>query len=210
MISPSLPHLQSLINSGLNEQQRAAVLHDREALLIIAGAGSGKTRVITTRIAHLIANQGVAPHHIVALTFTNKAAGEMKERLHHLFEGSQRLPFIGTFHSYCLQLLRSYPTLTAHQQFTIMDADDQQDLIKKIIKQYALAKHITASQITYAISRHKNRLASGANNAVAMEIGTLPMLREIYLQYEAEKASARCLDFDDIILRVLEGLQKNV
>lgn len=210
MISPSLPHLQSLINSGLNEQQRAAVLHDREALLIIAGAGSGKTRVITTRIAHLIANQGVAPHHIVALTFTNKAAGEMKERLHHLFEGSQRLPFIGTFHSYCLQLLRSYPTLTAYQQFTIMDADDQQDLIKKIIKQYALAKHITASQITYAISRHKNRLASGTNNAVAMEIGTLPMLREIYLQYEAEKASARCLDFDDIILRVLEGLQKNV
>ncbi len=207
MTTTHFQDLQQLISTGLNDNQRTAVLHDREALLIIAGAGSGKTRVITTRIAHLIANNGVEPHQVVALTFTNKAAGEMKERLLQLLQGIHRLPFIGTFHSYCLQLLRSYPALTGMPQFTILDADDQQDLIKKIMKQYALAKYITASQITFAISRHKNRVAAG--NLAAMEIGVIPMFKEIYLQYEAEKASSRCLDFDDLILKVLEGMQKN-
>jgi DNA helicase-2/ATP-dependent DNA helicase PcrA len=207
-MNPSAPDLQKLINSHLNDQQRTAVLHDKESLLIIAGAGSGKTQVITTRIAHLIANQGAMPHQIIALTFTNKAAGEMRERLHKLLAGQYGLPFIGTFHGYCLQILRNYPQLTNLQQFSILDADDQQSLIKKIMKQYALAKHITASQITYAISKYKNRLAT--NNAVAIEVGALPMMKEIYIQYEAEKVSARCLDFDDIILRVLEGLKKDI
>ncbi len=207
MTTTSSHNLEQLISTGLNDNQRTAVLHDREALLIIAGAGSGKTRVITTRIAHLIANNGVEPHQIVALTFTNKAAGEMKERLLQLLEGIHRLPFIGTFHSYCLQLLRTYPMLTGMPQFSILDADDQQDLIKKIMKQFALAKYITASQITFAISRHKNQVAAG--NVVALETGMIPMFKEIYLQYEAEKASSRCLDFDDLILKVLEGMNKN-
>ncbi|MBM3893443.1 ATP-dependent DNA helicase PcrA [Candidatus Dependentiae bacterium] len=210
MIKMTITHVQDLahlIETGLNENQRTAVLHDRESLLIIAGAGSGKTRVITTRIAHLIANNGVEPSQIVALTFTNKAAGEMKERLVHLLGGVHRLPFIGTFHSYCLQLLKNYPLLTGMPQFSILDADDQQDLIKKIMKQFALAKFITASQIMFSISRYKNQVAAG--NVVALETGIIPMFKEIYLQYEAEKSSARCLDFDDLILRVLDGMHKN-
>jgi DNA helicase II / ATP-dependent DNA helicase PcrA len=197
----------TFLTTGLNEQQRNAVTQPNRAILIVAGAGSGKTRVITSRIAHLIINQGVNPRSIVALTFTNKAAGEMKERLHKQFEGHYKLPFIGTFHSYCLQLLRTHSTLLPHPTFTIMDADDQLDLIKKIIKKYALAKHITASNLVYQISKYKNRLFSSP--ALAEELGFTPMMREIYYEYETEKANAHCYDFDDLILTVLKMLASN-
>src|SRR3989304_1208093 len=126
------------VKNSLNDPQRAAVKKETGALQVIAGSGSGKTRVITSRIANLIINHGVEPRSIVALTFTNKAAGEMKQRLAGTFQTYHQLPFIGTFHSYCLMQLRTHARLLPFPSFSIMDADDQQDLIKKISKKYAL------------------------------------------------------------------------
>jgi DNA helicase-2/ATP-dependent DNA helicase PcrA len=205
-MNPIHQTFNTFLTTALNEQQRAAVLQANNALLVIAGAGSGKTRVITSRIANLVLNEQVAPHTIVALTFTNKAAGEMRDRLVATFQGQYRLPFIGTFHSYCLTLLRTMPTQFGLPHFTIMDADDQLDLIKKIMKRFAVAKHVTANQVCHQISQYKNRMFDPiARN----EQWLTPMLQEIYLTYETEKTNAHCLDFDDLIVRVLQGLKSN-
>ena len=125
--------------STLNPQQREAVKETDGPLLILAGAGSGKTRVITVRIAHLIADRGVQPYNILAVTFTNKAAGEMRERVEHLLRGSslQSAPLIATFHSLCVRILRRH--IDALQEgytrsFTIYDQDDSVRLVKGCIK----------------------------------------------------------------------------
>lgn len=196
------------LESGLNDPQRNAVMQKDGALLIIAGAGSGKTRVITSRIANLIVNQNVEPRSIVALTFTNKAAGEMKERLMTTFDAHYGLPFIGTFHSYCLQILRTNPTLLPFQNFSIFDADDQLDLIKKISKKFALTKQATPTQIVSFISQYKNKIVA-LDDASSSGTWFPPYLKEIYLEYETEKAKSHCLDFDDLILSVLHILRTN-
>ncbi len=206
MIENIKQSFNNFVNDGLNDRQQEAVIYEGSALLIIAGAGSGKTRVITSRIANLVINQNINPRSIVALTFTNKAAGEMKERLQKLFGGYHKMPFIGTFHSYCLMLLRTNPSLLPFSTFSILDADDQIDLIKKIIKKYALAKNLTATNICYTISNYKNKTFAGN---VSNELELPPLLKEVYLEYEAEKAQAHCFDFDDLILYVLKILQKN-
>ena len=192
------------INSGLNNFQRQAVECDTPAALVIAGAGSGKTRVITARIAYLILKKHADPTSIVALTFTNKAAGEMKERIAKFLSGSKRLPFVGTFHSYCLLLLRRNPSLVPFANFSIMDSDDQVDLIKKIINKNGLQKKISANQATYQLSTYKNNLL--VRN---MEEFVNPLIREIYQEYEAEKSAAHCLDFDDLLFQVLQLFRKN-
>ena len=206
MIEALKQDLNTFIASNLNDQQRAGVVADTKAVLIIAGAGSGKTRVITSRIAHLILNEGVSPSSIVALTFTNKAAGEMKERLVKTFQGHYKLPFIGTFHSYCLLQLRANPSFLPFPNFSILDADDQIDLIKKISKKYALAKHLTPSNISYAISQHKNKTFAGSSDDA---FWFSPMMRDVYVEYESEKAKSHCFDFDDLILQVLQLLKTN-
>src|ERR1700733_4979714 len=134
MIEHIKESFKSFLDTGLNKPQQEAVLQKDGALLVIAGAGSGKTRVITSRITNLILHENVEPRSIVALTFTNKAAGEMKERIVRTLGTHYRLPFIGTFHSYCLLLLRSNPHLLPFTQFSILDSDDQSQLLKKIIK----------------------------------------------------------------------------
>ncbi len=208
MIDAIKNSFNNFVQRELNEQQRAAVLQKDGALLIIAGAGSGKTRVITSRIAHMIINEKIEPRSIVALTFTNKAAGEMKERLINLFQAHYQLPFIGTFHSYCLLQLRTHPTLLQFPSFSILDADDQLDLIKKISKKYALAKHITPSSVCSQISNYKNKMVGTDNPDVSVELFS-PLMREIYLEYETEKSRAHCFDFDDLILTVLQLLKNN-
>jgi len=197
----------NFLTQELNEPQRQAVQQSSGALLVIAGAGSGKTRVITTRIANLVINNEIDPGRIVALTFTNKAAGEMRERLINTFQSHYRTPFIGTFHSYCLLLLRSNPYLLPFPSFSILDADDQLDLLKKISKKYSLAKHITPSHLCHHISRYKNSLMQQTNDMPYNF--AIPMFREIYLEYEAEKSHAHSLDFDDLITQILIALQKN-
>lgn len=192
------------VNSGLNEFQRKAVVCDDPATLVIAGAGSGKTRVITSRIAYLILKKNADPTSIVALTFTNKAAGEMKGRIAKFLSGSKKLPFVGTFHSYCLLLLRRNASLLPFSNFSIMDMDDQIDLIKKIINKNALTKKITANQATYQLSHYKNNLL-----VRKMDDFVNPLIKEIYQEYEAEKSAAHCLDFDDLLFQILNLFRKN-
>jgi DNA helicase II / ATP-dependent DNA helicase PcrA len=197
----------TFLSKNLNTPQQSAVTQKDGALLVIAGAGSGKTRVITSRIAHLVINESVDPGTIVALTFTNKAAGEMRARLISTFQAHHQTPFIGTFHAYCLLLLRSNPTILQFPHFSILDADDQLDLIKKIAKKYALTKQVSPTQICHQISLYKNRLI--AEHVMAQDVGLSPLLRELYLEYETEKARSHCLDFDDLIIQVLQALQNN-
>ncbi|MFH0898717.1 MAG: UvrD-helicase domain-containing protein [bacterium] len=191
---------KEFIKKNLNKPQQNAAIQEKGSILVIAGAGSGKTRVITSRITHLILEQQIDPLSIVALTFTNKAAGEMKERILKFLGARHELPFVGTFHSYCLFLLRSNPTLLPFPQFSIMDTDDKINLIKKIIKKNALEKLATAHQLNYQLSQIKNKLQQSTDNQTIFEH---PIIKEIYLEYEAEKASCHCFDFDDLILQAL-------
>lgn len=193
----------NFLEQGLNPSQREAVTTTSGALLVVAGAGSGKTRVITSRITHLILNEGVEPDAIVALTFTNKAAQEMKERIVSSLNTTKKLPFVGTFHAYCLTLLRNNTHLLPFAPFSIMDADDQEQLIKKILKKYTAQKYTTATQMQYMISLFKNRLA-GQNQADYKESWNTQLFKEIFLEYEQEKMQAKCLDFDDLLGKVLD------
>lgn len=189
------------IAQELNNPQKQAVTLKNGALLVIAGAGSGKTRVITARITNLIVNEGVDPRTIVALTFTNKAAEEMKSRIVNFLGGKYSLPFVGTFHAYCLQLLRNNPQLLPFPHFSILDADDQATILKNLVKKFSTEKQINASQLAYQISSIKN----SQDDAII----TQPVLRELYQAYEAEKNAAHAFDFDDLILNVLRLLKKN-
>ncbi|HLM60202.1 MAG TPA: UvrD-helicase domain-containing protein, partial [Pyrinomonadaceae bacterium] len=151
------------ILSSLNPQQRKAVEQTEGALLVLAGAGSGKTRVITLRIAYLIAEKGVAPYNILAVTFTNKAAGEMRERVNAFLHGQQlqSAPLISTFHSLCVRILRQ--DIEALQEgytksFTIYDTSDSQKVIKACVKDIGMdEKQLSARTVQSAISSSKNR-----------------------------------------------------
>lgn len=186
----------------LNPHQQEAVATTEGAVLVVAGAGSGKTRVITTRIAQLI-HDGVPPQSIVALTFTNKAANEMKERLKKSLGPGHVLPFLGTFHSYCLLLLRRHPYIAPFEPFSIMDSDDQEALLKRLLKSYGLEKQISASQFVHTIAQFKNK------NEKEEEFFVQPVLRELYQTYEKEKKAAHLCDFDDLLTHVLNALESN-
>ncbi len=192
---------------SLNEQQRQAVVLTQGAVLVVAGAGSGKTRVITARMAAIIADPAHDPSSIVALTFTNKAAQEMRARL-LVAVPSERAskPFVGTFHAYCLLLLRMNAHLLQFPQFSILDADDQESILKKIITTQGLQKRMTPSQAGYGISALKNNMITDGQRALH---DVTPLLRDIYLAYETEKENARCFDFDDLLIQVLRLCRKN-
>jgi DNA helicase-2/ATP-dependent DNA helicase PcrA len=189
--------LQRLLDS-LNDTQRAAVTPERGVLLVHAGAGSGKTRVITTRIINLLAAHDVLPSAILALTFTNKAAREMRERVVAQLGPQSPVPFIGTFHAFCVRLLKQNRYLFGGDDFTILDQDDREKLIKTIIAASGTSKQITPSAASHAISAIKNDGLSARGDL----IGNL-LLRDIYMRYEQEKKNAHCLDFDDLLT---EGL----
>jgi DNA helicase-2/ATP-dependent DNA helicase PcrA len=198
-----------LLKKNLNKPQKEAVVKENGSILVIAGAGSGKTRVITSRIAHLIIKQNATPESILALTFTNKAAEEMKARLTRLLGTTRRLsrrlsmPFVGTFHAYCLLLLRTNPTLLPFSDFSIIDENDQKALLKKLIKSNNLEKQVSVTQIKHQISKSKNQLEGNT------EIYKNPFFKEIFLAYETEKSQSHCFDFDDLLLTVLHIFQKN-
>lgn len=209
--------LKTFIATQLNAPQQQAVMHDNGPILVIAGAGSGKTRVITARIAHLILEKGVAPSAIVALTFTNKAANEMKERIGK-FLGSESakdspdrhsrdLPFVGTFHSYCVRLLKANQELLETPFFSILDDDDQKKLISGILTRNGLEKQISARNATYTISQIKNKLHNPDANV--QDMFTLPFMYDVYQAYEKEKTASHVLDFDDLLLTALKLFKKN-
>lgn len=185
----------------LNKSQEEAVLHIKGSTLIIAGAGSGKTRVITSRISHLLETKEGNSNSIVALTFTNKAAKEMLERIGEMTNGAHALPFIGTFHSYCLRLLKRYGYNIGLENFSIMDSSDQDKLLQNIVKKFALNKKTNSRQLAYHISNAKNLSAIGEKYHLFEYDQTM---QEIFVAYEEEKKHSKCLDFDDLIIKGVE------
>ncbi len=188
----------------LNPEQRQAVITTSPAVLVIAGAGSGKTRVITSRIAHLITNQGAIPSQIIALTFTNKAANEMKERIAHLIPEYLQMPFVGTFHSYCLLLLRKYRRFTQMETFSLIDTDDQKSMLKRLLEKFGVDKRITASQLQYTLSSIKNQSYKMLNDHSMNNL-----IQQLSIEYEREKAKAQVLDFDDLMIKILDLFKTN-
>ncbi len=199
---------ETFVQENLNPLQQQAVLHSKGPLLVVAGAGSGKTRIITTRITHLILNENVTPSSIIALTFTNKAATEMKERIATFLDKKNGMPFVGTFHAYCLQLLKTHPHLLKHPTFSILDEDDQRKIISRLIAKSHSGKKITAKQVAYHISKIKNSVLP---NKQELEIptNTDPLVRQLFAAYETEKELGKCFDFDDLLIEVLKIFQGN-
>lgn len=189
---------------NLNPTQKAAVIKPDGVALVIAGAGSGKTRVITSRISYLITELGASSRSIVGLTFTNKAANEMKERIHALLPEGSPMPFVGTFHSYCLLLLRTYKRFTGIETFSIMDSEDQKAMLKRLVDSFRLETRISPTQIQHAISCLKNNMQKQLQNYSMQN-----MIQQLYIEYEAEKKRANVFDFDDLMIKVLDLFKTN-
>ena len=196
--------LEQLISQQLNPEQREAVLHSTGPLLVIAGAGSGKTRVITTRIINSLVQEKISHYSLIALTFTNKAAQEMRERVTTFLQTKQNIPFIGTFHAYCLSLLRSYSHLLDLPTFSILDSDDQKQLLQTIIKKAFLEKRVHVSSLAYQISAFKNNHA--LNPQASWDD---PFIIQLYQTYEGEKEKSKCIDFDDLLILIHKLFEKN-
>jgi DNA helicase-2/ATP-dependent DNA helicase PcrA len=197
----------TFLETHLNDEQRKAVTHEKGSILVVAGAGSGKTRVITARITNLILNHQMPAESIVALTFTNKAALEMRERISHFLGNDRILPFIGTFHSYCVRLLRRNQHMLDNPFFSILDETDQQKLISTILQRNDVQKKITARQVAYYISHIKNHMADPTNPT--FDSANNRLMHELYIAYEQEKRTNKSLDFDDLLLETLTLFKKN-
>lgn len=200
-------NFNKFLTHDINEVQQTAVKHRHGSLLVVAGAGSGKTRVITARIANLILNEQVNPASIIALTFTNKAAKEMQERIRQFLGGGVAIPFIGTFHSYCLRILKTNANKLSTPFISILDADDQQRMLHGIIARHNLQKQISAQQLGYQISQIKNH----AHNPEQMPFSyaQTPFIKQLFVAYQEEKAASRALDFDDLLLETLKLFKKD-
>ncbi len=209
----SLPETDFL--SGLNPQQREAATTVEGPVLILAGAGSGKTRVITFRIAHLIEACGVRPESILAVTFTNKAAGEMKERIENLLGGKPRVssPMISTFHSLCVRILRRDIEKLARgytRSFTIYDTDDQLRLLRSCIRDCGYEdKQLAARQAQSAISAAKNRGEDPEKFASRSDYSDprREAIGRVYALYEQRLQASNALDFDDLLIRTVQLLR---
>ncbi|MFF2777740.1 DNA helicase PcrA [Streptomyces sp. NPDC058052] len=194
---------------GLNEQQRAAVVHTGSPLLIVAGAGSGKTRVLTHRIAHLLGTRHVHPGQILAITFTNKAAGEMKERVEHLVGPRANAMWVMTFHSACVRILRrESKRLGFTSSFSIYDAADSKRLMALVCRDLDLdPKKFPPKSFSAKISNLKNELIDEESFADQAADGFEKTLAEAYRMYQARLREANALDFDDIIMTTVHLLQ---
>ena len=208
------------IFSGLNEPQREAVETLSGPLLILAGAGSGKTKTLTHRIANLI-RHGVKPQEILAVTFTNKAAREMRERLWKLIAendiaGAEAprsfMPYMGTFHGVCVKILRmEYLAAGLTKDFVIYDTEDQVALIKRVIKSLKIEdKSVKPKSVQSIISKCKNEGVSAEEYLASAYYPNQFATGKIYAKYEEEKEKAGALDFDDLLLRTLKMYQENV
>ena len=193
----------------LNESQRAAVEHRGGPLLIVAGAGSGKTRVLTRRIAHLLASGDAQPGEILAITFTNKAAGEMKERVAELIGARARVMWVSTFHSACVRILRSESSrLGVTSGFTIYDQADSLRLMGMVLRDLDLdAKRYTPRSFLAQVSNLKNELIDFETSAARAVNHMEQTLAEAYGQYQARLQRANAFDFDDLIFSAVAVLQ---
>jgi DNA helicase-2/ATP-dependent DNA helicase PcrA len=196
---------------SLNERQREAVEHGRGPALVLAGAGSGKTRVIAHRIAYLIRNGASRPEHILAVTFTNKAANEMRERVHRLL-GPERQsePLISTFHSLCVRILRrEIQNLGYKRDFSIYDTDDQKRLVKQLITDAGKTEgDLSPREVLSKISYAKNHNVGPEAFEHRFPSPTADLIAELYDRYERRLRKANALDFDDLLLKAVEVLEK--
>ncbi|WP_399140087.1 DNA helicase PcrA [Streptomyces sp. NBUA17] len=194
---------------GLNENQRAAVVHSGSPLLIVAGAGSGKTRVLTHRIAHLLAERSVHPGQILAITFTNKAAGEMKERVEQLVGPRANAMWVMTFHSACVRILRrESKKLGFTSSFSIYDAADSKRLMALVCRDLDLdPKRFPPKSFSAKISNLKNELIDEEDFAAQAADGFEKSVAQAYALYQSRLREANALDFDDLIMTTVNLLR---
>ncbi|GEC09409.1 DNA helicase [Streptomyces spinoverrucosus] len=194
---------------GLNDNQRAAVVHSGSPLLIVAGAGSGKTRVLTHRIAYLLAERGVHPGQILAITFTNKAAGEMKERVEQLVGPRANAMWVMTFHSACVRILRrESKKLGFTSSFSIYDAADSKRLMALVCRDLDLdPKRYPPKSFSAKISNLKNELIDEEDFAAQAADGFEKTLAQAYALYQSRLREANALDFDDLIMTTVNLLR---
>jgi superfamily I DNA/RNA helicase len=200
--------LESLL-AGLNEPQREAVTYSDGPLLILAGAGSGKTRVLTHRIAYLVATDRAKPNEILAITFTNKAAGEMRDRAELLVGRRVRAMWVMTFHAACARMLRAHADKLGYtRRFTIYDQADARRLIKRCLDELGIdPKRFTPSAIHNQISDAKNRLRDA--DAYGRMVGSYfeQTVADVFRMYERELHRMNAMDFDDLLVRAVDVLQ---
>lgn len=199
---------------GLNDAQRDAAQSIHGPLLILAGAGSGKTKTLTHRIAHLIADHKIWPSHILAVTFTNKAAREMRERLAQLLQQSNDrsfMPWMGTFHSICVRLLRmDGQAIGVPSNFVIYDEDDRQGLVKQVMKAMAISdREMKPSAVSGAISSAKNALQDPDEYEAASHYPFQKNVAKVYREYEIRRKQAKALDFDDLLIEAVRLLREH-
>lgn len=193
----------------LNPAQRQAVIHEGTPLLVVAGAGSGKTRVLTRRIAYLLGQRGVTPGQVLAITFTNKAAGEMKERVAHMVGGSARAMWVSTFHSACVRILRNEATrIGMKSSFTVYDTQDSVRLMTLVAKDLGLdSKRMTPKYLLSQVSNLKNELVD-YDTALDKAIGEQELtIAQVYREYQRRLQLSHAVDFDDIIGHTVALLQ---
>ena len=197
---------------GLNDRQKEAVLHTDGPLLILAGAGSGKTRVVTHKIAYLIKEKGVFPGNVLGITFTNKAANEMKERVGQLLDTNVDGMWMGTFHSVCVRMLRrNIDKIGYSRSFSIYDRDDQITLIRECMKEKNLSKDMykeagvlaQISNLKDSMTKPDSFINENYNNLYKRNIG------ELYALYQKKLRQYNALDFDDLIIKTVELLKAN-
>jgi DNA helicase II / ATP-dependent DNA helicase PcrA len=196
--------------AGLNPQQQKAVIHQGAPLLVVAGAGSGKTRVLTRRISYLMAARSVRPYEILAITFTNKAAGEMKDRVTDLVGPVAKSMWVSTFHSACVRLLRQeIERLGYSSTFSIYDSADSQKLISRVMETLNLdAKRYPPRQFQSLISNAKNELQTPYQYLSAAQNQFETIVADVYTMYEKRLQQANALDFDDLIMKTVQVLQQ--
>ena len=194
---------------GLNPQQRAAVVHEGSPLLIVAGAGSGKTRVLTHRIAYLLGERKVHPGAVLAITFTNKAAGEMKERVTALVGGRAKAMWVSTFHSACVRILRREAShLGMKSTFSIYDQADSHRLMTLVMRDLDLdPKRYPPRSFSNQVSNLKNELVDHETFAGRAETHLEKTLAEAYKLYQRRLHEANAFDFDDLIMTTVHLLQ---
>jgi DNA helicase-2/ATP-dependent DNA helicase PcrA len=208
VLAPSRPAVDRLLE-GLNPQQRQAVVHAGGPLLIVAGAGSGKTKALTTRIAYLLAARGVQPGEVLAITFTNKAAGEMKERVASLVGPRARSMWVMTFHSACVRILRAEAKkLGFTSTFSIYDQADAQRLMTLVCRDLDLdPKRFPPRSMSNQVSDLKNELIDWETAKSRATGGMEEQVAEVYAAYQARLKEANALDFDDLIMTTVDLLQ---
>ncbi len=206
-----IPMAPSIDLDGLNPAQHEAVMCTKGPLLVLAGAGSGKTRVLTYRIAHMIADEGVRPWQVLAITFTNKAAAEMRERLGALLPGGTRGMWVCTFHAMCVRILREDADLLGYQpNFSIYDDDDSRRLIKSIMSELDIdQKQAPLNSIRALISQAKNALVDPDEMEAKAASPQQKAAARVYRTLQRRLARANAMDFDDLLVNAYELLSKH-